>query len=691
MRIYEFARENNTTSKEILAILTEGGFSGLTHMSQLTSDALALVQSKAGKAAPKAPSPKTAAHKPTTVKPAPAKPAAPAVAKPVAPAVAKPAPAKPAPQKATVKPKTSSRNARKRRPVPQAPEVITEIIVAGGLPLHEAADMMGKQSGELIVSLLREGLVCNRNQVITKEQITSLAQSFGLTVKQPEKSAQKETIEAASGVEVSRFPVVVIMGHVDHGKTTLLDYLRKTNVAAREAGGITQALGAYEVESAHGKIVFLDTPGHAAFTHMRKRGTQVTDMVVLMVAADDGIMPQTDEAINCAKAAGVPIIVAINKVDKAQSAAAIQTIKRQLADRDLLTEDWGGEVVCIPISAKTGLGVDELLEMIVLQGQLLELKSHPEADVRAFVLEANVEKGHGAVASVMCTQGTLKQGDYFVCGNVTGKARLLIDSYGKKVAQAGPSIPVKVVGFDALPSSSEVLEVISYNDYLKVRSGKVSASSFLSRGDVVSAQYVIPIMLKGDTFGSLEAVLGAIDKLNKNAPEGAPLIKVLSSTVGDVTQGDIERALDTSARLVCMNVKVERNAALHAKEFNAQVIHHDVIYHLLEELEALQIKGVKKKKIEKKLGEAIVRKVFDVKGLGVIAGCYVQSGLFVEKTKVQCFRRGEYLGEGKITSLQKERKNVKEVRSGSECGFICDGFSDWQEDDIVHCITTVEE
>ena len=248
-----------------------------------------------------------------------------------------------------------------------------------------------------------------------------------------------------------------------------------------------------------------------------------------------------------------------------------------------------------------------------------------------------------------------------------------------------------MVGFDSLPSSSEILEVISYNDYLKIRSGKVSASSFAGKSDVVTAEYTIPIMLKGDTYGSIEAVLGSIDKLNKNTPEGAPYIKVLSSAVGGVTQGDVERALDTGARIVCMNVKIERNAAGHAKEFNATIDHHDVIYHLLESLEAMQIKGIKKKKVEKKIGEAIVRKVFDVKGLGVIAGCYVQSGHFLEKTKVQCYRRGEYLGEGKMTSLQKERKTVKEVKSGSECGFICDGFSDWQEDDTVHCIATVEE
>ena len=236
-----------------------------------------------------------------------------------------------------------------------------------------------------------------------------------------------------------------------------------------------------------------------------------------------------------------------------------------------------------------------------------------------------------------------------------------------------------------------MLEVVSQESYLKVRSGKLSASSMLSRSEAAAGQEVIPLMLKSDTFGTSEAVLASIDKLNRKAVEGAPFLKVLSSTVGDVTQGDIERSLDADARLICMNVKIERNAAAHAKEFNAAIDHYNVIYKLLEDLEARQVRGVKKKMVEKKVGEAIVRKVFDVKGLGVIAGCYVQDGHFVQKTKVQCYRRGEYLGEGAITSLQKERKTVKEVRAGSECGFICDGFSDWQVDDIVHCIATVEE
>ena len=685
MRIYEFARENNITSKEILAILTEGGFSGLSHMSQLTPDALALVEKSFKKpAAAKVESAPTSAKKPA----APAK----AATKEAQTTPAGVAPKKPAavtkPKAPQAKPRPS---ARPKRVAPVMPHVVTEVTIGGDMPLHEAAELMGKQSGELIVSLLREGVVCNRNNVLRQEQIITLAESFGLTVHEAEKAKVQEIVAEAQGEEVSRFPVVVIMGHVDHGKTTLLDYLRKTNVAGREAGGITQALGAYEVESSHGKIVFLDTPGHAAFTHMRQRGTQVTDMVVLMIAADDGIMPQTDEAITVAKAAGVPIIVAISKIDKLQSPAAAETIKRQLADRDLLPEDWGGDVVTVPISAKTGKGVDELLEMIVLQGQLLELKAYPEADVRAFVLESNIEKGHGAVASVMCTQGTLKLGDHFVCGNVTGNARLLINSYGKKIAEAGPSVPVKVVGFDGLPSSGAMLEVVSLENYLKVRSGKVSAGSLSSRSQTVTGEYVIPVILKGDTYGSLEALLASIDKLNKKAAEGAPLIKVLSSKVGDVTQGDVERALDAGARLICMSVKVERNAALHAKEFNATIDHYSVIYHLLEDLEKRQIKGIKKKKVQKKVGEAIVRKVFDVKGLGVIAGCYVQEGHFIEKTKVQCYRRGEYIGEGTMKSLQKERKTVKEVRSGSECGFICDGFNDWQIDDIVHCIATVEE
>ncbi|MFA6991534.1 MAG: translation initiation factor IF-2, partial [Candidatus Babeliales bacterium] len=356
------------------------------------------------------------------------------------------------------------RRKRRKKQVSVAPDVkiVKEMVVDKSLPLFEVADLLGKQSGELIMALMRKGMVCNRNHILSTDIIKSLADHFGVAILAPQKTDADKIakLRTETGTSVHRWPVVVVMGHVDHGKTTLLDYIRKMNVAGSEKGGITQHLGAYEVDSKHGKIVFIDTPGHEAFSHMREKGAKITDIAILVVAVDDGIMPQTVEAINHAKASGVPIIVAINKIDKNSSPAALETIKRQLAKYELMSEDWGGSVVVVPISAKTGQGVNELLEMVVLQSQLMDLKADISVPARAFILESKVEKGLGPVATVICTQGTLKQGDYFTCGASTGRVRVLINSQGKRITQVLPSIPAQVVGFDNFATVSDWLTVV---------------------------------------------------------------------------------------------------------------------------------------------------------------------------------------------------------------------------------------
>ncbi|KKQ48929.1 MAG: Translation initiation factor IF-2 [candidate division TM6 bacterium GW2011_GWF2_38_10] len=588
------------------------------------------------------------------------------------------------------------------------PKVVTNVIVDKSMPLFEVADMFGRLPGELITALIKRGMMCNRNYVLNPDTIKSLADQFGIAVTM---STAENAVDTAAALRqhaadtqhlMPRWPIVVVMGHVDHGKTTLLDYIRKMNVAGGEKGGITQHLGAYEVASTHGKVVFLDTPGHEAFTYIREQGSRITDIAVLVVAADDGIKPQTVEAINHAKKAGVPIIVAVNKIDKVQSPAAIETVKRQLAQHELMPEDWGGQTVVVPISAKTGQGVDDLLELIVLQSQLMELKADEKAPTQAFVLESKVERGFGPVATVICTQGVLRQGDFFVCGGTAGRVRLLINTYGKKVPHITPGIPAQVVGFDSFSSIGESLIVVTQDVYAKARAGKNDESTQVTTtseaGSVpvllqnaTQKQKSINVIIKADTRGSKEALVGCIEKLGKLSKEVKCPIYIVSSSIGDITEGDIDFAENTNSMIVGLHVKQEKNAALLAKQKNVTVLLHSIIYHLVEDLEKLLLS---KKEVEitwQKVGEAVVKKVFDIKGVGVIAGCYMRDGILTREHKVVCVRNGKEIGEAKISSLQRDKKSVKEVHAGFECGFMCDNFNDWAEGDTVYAYAQVKE
>ncbi|MBS1988345.1 translation initiation factor IF-2 [Candidatus Dependentiae bacterium] len=604
---------------------------------------------------------------------------------------------------------TRKRGRRRRGRMPatvQEAPVVTEITLSKSLPLHEAAVLLGKSAGDIISALLKRGMVCNRNYVLSVDIIESLAQQFGVEIVKQDESpvnqsesllAKKQSLEHATGE--FRWPIAVVMGHVDHGKTTFLDYIRKMKVAASEKGGITQHLGAYEVDSAHGKIIFLDTPGHEAFATIRQRGARVTDIAILIVAADDGVKPQTVEAIRHAQEAGVPIIVALNKIDKAPSQAALDTIKRQLSQHDLLAEDWGGQVVMVPISAKTGQGVDELLQMIVLQSQLMDLRAHAQAPARAYVLESRLEKGYGPVATIICTEGTLHQGDFFVCGDSTGKVRLLINSHGQKVKQAAPSIPVQVVGFDSVASIGEWLKVIPAAEYNKIRSSKSTATKAAlenpqQRSFEVITEKVkkeINIVLKTDTRGSQDAMVHSLDKLlSKHKAIKCP-INIIQSGIGDVSEGDIDLASNTKSILIALHVKVEKNAMQLARKLEVEVWTHDIIYRVIEDLEKLLLSKREAVISWVKCGEANVKKVFDIKGVGVIAGCYIKEGTFGRNCKVVCMRGGQKVGEGKINSLQRDKKPVKEVHAGFDCGFSADSFQDWVEDDIAICYNEVRE
>ena len=702
MRVHEFAKEKGVSSKEAISLLKKAGVDVSSHMSVIDEKDLARLAPK-GAAGSK---PKIGEEKQAPSASPSKKPKAPSSAggghghRSGGRASEGSSSASGGVRSSGGRRSTQGSRSRKkysrgvRSGASRVPEkVVSEITIDAEMSLACAAELMGKPSGELILSLLRQGVVCNRNHVLSVDAISFLAHQYGIksTISAGDGGKKSSGGVAVSSDGTTRWPVVVVMGHVDHGKTTLLDFVRKMNVAAREAGGITQHLAAYEVSSAHGKIVFLDTPGHEAFSYMREKGARVTDIAILVVAADDGVMPQTIEAIKHAKAAEVPIIVAINKIDKIDSSVPIESVKRQLAQQDLLPEDWGGDVICVPISAKTGKGVEELLEMIVLQAQMLELKADSDVAASAFILESNIEKGYGPVATVICRNGSLRIGDYFSCGSSTGKVRLLIDMAGNKISLAAPSVPVRVVGFDSFASLGDWLKVIPAEEYFAKRKGKVDvasargmASASIGAMEKPEELAAVPLVIKTDTQGSLEAVLGAIKAIEKMFVDVGAFV-IINSAIGDVSEGDVETALDNKAHLVALHVKVERNATALARERGTSIHKHNIIYKLIEDLEEVMESHRKEISVWNKTGEALVLKTFDLKGKGVIAGCVVKDGVISRKGKVVCLRNGVEVGSGMISSLQRERKVVKEVHKGHECGFLSNEFNGWAVDDVVHC------
>lgn len=700
MRVHEYAKKVKISSKELLEKLSGKGFDFASHMSVLTSEAETFLDKQFKKS--------TKLIQKSSSK-TPVKSSVKVVAKSSV-KVSEKKKVKQVVAKKTIAHKFSpqrrfERTGRRATVTPRV--VVTEIEVKDSMSLIKVAELMGKSAGDLIFVLLKKGFVCNINSVLAVDTIKMIAQEFNITAitddAKKELSAVEQKFERVKAKGQVRWPIVVVMGHVDHGKTTLLDYLRKMNVAAKEKGGITQHIGAYEVDSAHGKMVFLDTPGHEAFSYMRKKGAKVTDIAILIVAADDGVKPQTVEAIKHAKDSGVPIIVAINKIDKPGVKAGAETIKRQLAQHDLVTEDWGGQTICVSISAKTGQGVEELLEMITLQSEIMELKADPNIPARAFVLESKMEKGYGPVATVIPIEGTLKQGDFFICGEGTGKVRLLIDSFGKKVTQAEPSIPVKIVGFDNFASIGEWLQVTQKNEYRKAKSAGVLTprvkeqlafdltSAISDEQTQTTPEKYLNLIIKTDTNGSREAILGSLTKLTKQKKDLHYPIRIVSTGIGDISEGDIILAENTNAQIIGLHIKLERNAASLSKEKDIDVKLYDVIYHMVEDLEKFLLSKKVAESKWVKTGELEVLKVFNMKKLGIIAGCSVKDGIISKKNKVECIRGGKKIGEGKVVTLQRERKSVKDVHVGHECGFTTDNFSGWKIGDKVYAYSEMKE
>lgn len=707
MRLYEFSKESGVPSKDLLEVLAQNGFDVKSHMSVLTDPALAFLTKKYKQAsAPKENVKKTpeASREKKPEKTAQQVEKAPsfvASARPDEQKIAqqnekpplekkeplmhaqassqKPTVAQSAHIKSDIAPLAKNPIVPKITPDNDASSQVGEIELDSML-LSDAAAKMGKQVNDLILTLLKWGIVANKNQIINEDVVARLAGQYQIkTVRAVAKkqSVSKDQIAVDKGEFEDRLPVVVVVGHVDHGKTTLLDFIRKTRVAAKEKGGITQHIGAYEAQTQHGNLVFLDTPGHEAFSKIRARGLKVADVAVLVVAADDGIMPQTVEAIKFAKSMEVPIVVAINKIDKVD-AARLEIIKRQLAQQDLLPEDWGGQTVVVPISAKEGKNIDKLLDMVFLQAQLLELKADVKGSAKGYVLEARIEKGRGPVATVIFQHGILKISDYFMCGNVGGHVTSLVNSYGQRLQTVGPSIPVIVAGFDSLPEVGDYFESVAKDQMRRAqapeRTGMQARSS--------AKENAINLIVKTDTNSSKEALLEAIEKLSKKTPK--PFV-IVHSAVGNVSESDVILAADTGSRIVTLHVKTDQSNIALAQRNKVAIEPHFIIYKLLESLEELAQSAKEVKLVRKKIGEAGVLKIFDIKNLGVIAGAYLKEGRFSKDGSVIVYRGNRKVGEGKITSLQRDKKPVKEVHAGFECAFMIDGFTEWQVDDRVEC------
>ncbi len=574
---------------------------------------------------------------------------------------------------------------------------ITEFITTA-----ELANFLGVSPAEIIAKCLGLGLMVSINQRLDRDTIQLIASDYGVEVEfltDKEVSLDEETLPDPPESLVPRPPIVTIMGHVDHGKTSLLDYIRNSNIVAGEAGGITQHIGAYKVVLPNGKsITFLDTPGHEAFTAMRARGAQVTDVVVLVVAADDSVMPQTVEAISHAQAAGVPIVVAINKIDK--DTANPDRIKQQLADHGVLVEEWGGKYQCAEISAKKGINVDVLLEKILLEAELLDLKANPNRPAVGTVIEAHVDKGRGNVATVLIQNGTLRQGDAFICGQYFGRVRAMYDERGNRVEEAPPSTPVQVTGFEGLPEAGDKLVVSTDEDKLRqlaqqrqilrreqqLRQTKRISLDELSRRMQQGGLKELRIVLKADVSGSLEALTDALQKLSTEEVA----ISIIHRAVGAITESDVMLAAASDAIVVGFQVQLPASVRRIAERENVDVRLYSIIYDALNEIQ-LALEGMLSPEIkEEVLGRAEVRQIFRISKVGTVAGCYVLSGTISRNDKVRIIRDGFEIYKGTIQSLKHLKDDVREVRQGFECGLTVSGFNDYAEGDIIEAYRITE-
>ncbi len=720
MRVHELAKELGVTSKELLGTLEQMGVSGKSASSSVPEDLVPRLRASGGKAteapkrrevlepppAPRKPKPKKTAApkaetKPADVAPAPvaeapapaAAPATPtpaAAPTPAAPAVA-PAPAADA---AAAAPNGRQPRGPRKPVVPEPPRPVLEV-VRGATP-QTIAEKVGKSPADIVKLLFLAGEMATATTSLTDEAITMVASELGLSaeivgIEDEMQGIEEIEEEVDPSLLAPRPPVVTVMGHVDHGKTKLLDAIRETDVVAGEFGGITQHIGAYQAHVGDRDITFIDTPGHEAFTAMRARGAQVTDIAVLVVAADDGVMPQTIEALDHAKAAGVPIVVAVNKVDKEE--ADPNRVRTQMVEQGVVPSEWGGTNEFVDVSAREKLNLDTLLETILLVADLEELKGVPSGRAKGTVIEAHLDKGRGPVATVLVQRGTLDVGDALVCGTTYAKIRAMQDEYGQTVEHAGPSKPVVILGWEAVPASGDEFREVSdereARHIASEREAKVRAAELvISRPPTLSdllrqaERAEIPelnLVVKADVQGSLGALTDAFLKL----PQDEVRVNIVRSAAGGITENDITLAMASRAIVVGFNVRPDKAAVDLADKEGVDIRTYRVIYDAIDDIKAALSGMLAPEKQEHELGSAEIREIFRVPRIGVIAGCYVTNGTIPRDARARLVRDGVVVYEGKIGSLRRFKDDVREVAAGYECGISIDGFQDVKEGDLI--------
>ncbi|NLK97016.1 MAG: translation initiation factor IF-2 [Epulopiscium sp.] len=694
IRVYEIAKQLNISSKELIKKLKEFGVEVHSHMSTLEDDEAQLIVDYYSNDKQESESTEIPEEK----------------VEEDANIVAKQ-------EQSTKKMNDSNKKAKNQKDKGMKEEVKQEvkqdsvehsddiqvIQIPNKITVQTLAEKLGKAPSEVIKFLMMKGVMAAINQEIDFDTASQVAEEYGILLEEEAEEVLEEKMfeEEPDNPEdlVERPPVVVVMGHVDHGKTSLLDAIRESNVTAKEAGGITQHIGASTVEINGKKITFLDTPGHEAFTAMRMRGAQVTDIAILVVAADDGVMPQTIEAINHAKAANVQIIVAVNKIDK--PSANPDRVKQELADHGLLVEEWGGDTICVPVSAIAKTNLDTLLEMVLLVAEMAELKANPNKRARGTIIEAQLDKGRGPVATVLVQSGTLKVGDPIVAGSAYGRIRAMMDDKGRRVKKAGPSTPVEILGLSEVPAAgdsfyvaesdkqarhyAQILAERNREQSLRATPNKVSLDDLFSQIQSGNVKQ-LNIVVKADVQGSVEAVKQSLERLSNDEVR----IHTIHGGVGAITESDVMLASASNAIIIGFNVRPEAGAKSVAETEKVDIRLYRIIYNAIEDIEAA-MKGMLDPEFQEKvIGHAEIRQTFKVSGVGTIGGAYVQDGKFVRNAKVRIIRNGIVVYEGQLSSLKRFKDDVKEVNTGYECGLTFEKYNDIKEGDIVEAFVMEE-
>ena len=579
--------------------------------------------------------------------------------------------------------------------------IVHEVLVPETISVADLAHKMAVKAGEVIKALMKMGMMVTINQVLDQETAIIIVEEMGHTAQAAAANDPETFLEDAEHAEAileTRPPVVTVMGHVDHGKTSLLDYIRRSRVASGEAGGITQHIGAYHVETERGMVTFLDTPGHEAFTAMRARGAKATDIVILVVAADDGVMPQTIEAVHHAKAAGVPLVVAVNKIDKPE--ANSERVKQELVAEEVVPEDWGGDTMFVEVSAKTGKGIDALLEAVLLQAEVLELRAPKNTPAKGLVIEGRLDKGRGPVSTILVQSGTLKRGDMLLAGSSFGRVRAMLDEAGNDIKEAGPSIPVEILGLSDVPNSGE--EVIVLNDERKAREialfrqgkfrdvklAKKQAANLenifenMGEGEVKS----LPLIIKSDVQGSYEALATSLQKLSTEEVK----VNIIHTGVGAVTESDVNLSVASKAVLIGFNVRADAGARKLIESSGVDVRYYNIIYEAVDEIKAALGGMLAPEKKESAIGLVEVREVYRISKVGAVAGCYVQDGVIKRNSKIRVLRGDVIIHTGELDSLKRFKDDVKEVKSNFECGLSLKNYNDIEVGDLLEVYEVVE-